>query len=1083
VLLISDLTCLVVEEDNITHSIVEWARAADWSQMPCHPVVQDSVCIRAGTGSAFAEFFGAAMSLVRDPSLARGLIVKVTHALAWALPFVHLLPASNRWYSIRRFTLSPAVLQSSDHLVKSFGFTATVAASKHPLRHLGAAVAPAEPVAVSPNSRVWVEAIKQVVAPWYSSLWLNWKAPEGALDLPLALTDLFYFSNTFINVRNNGADAGSVGILASGLDIVQPAEAAEFGIAQPAEAAHAAKLDLGQPAEAAGLNNAQAAEAAEFDGGHFAEAAELRIARPAGAAQLGLAQPAGAAGATELGITQPARAAELDIARQAVQPVEAPELDISQSPGAAELDIAQPAHDADFNDAQPAHTRTILTVPNRPSELGHMYCGCWRGCNTIIDCERTMQNGICDCCVHGGCYGCGGGCDGDDCGLDPPGHNHGTTVAPASGTEQVILSGVLPSLSSVEPRRCLSRRGESVFTQQTLMYSVTFSWVSIPKVFADGFRVFYTTEGRSDPDGFIAESFRLCAILPGDSVPRLTCRCAAGAADIGAVMVADVRAGAVDDGAVARENCLSPHADIAPNIIVCDSQQRVPIVTADGVRHVRNVGCLAELKQQGATAEELEQATVTGIWGFFCSCPHGNVDGRCREIVGGRGRRCLECSNYAGFDIPLAWFQNVLECRCSCVHCWDRDDSSSNSDSEECQRHGWHEPALDITSLRTGGGDAAAAPDGGALGAADSEVSWVLTHFSKHTAGNNTAMMEQMVHEASQVETCLQCNCTRNLCMHGLCVEHCALNECECIEKSAVRWEHWCVSQSCAMVAMEMTYGMESKTVQKFEVWGEAQKCSEKIDQLEMVYHSLFIQPGQIHNVREAKIEEVRRHYTMVVMAESHGEGRADEIVQQVWDQMVVLAQDQQRMWDQLLMIVDLGGFEFDEDIDFLYEGDVDGERHICIWGLAARRPVAEVCETDAPEEVEQQRRKRVAALVVAADGRQLLQVIADDEFELIMVDGGDKDAVLARLAMVMGEESMRNLTEVSYLGMAYGESLETEFYRVGFGDMGGKELVDRGYAWVEDTLVAACLEEGGALRIGQHFLKRDSIRVSLQKR
>jgi hypothetical protein len=53
--------------------------------------------------------------------------------------------------------------------------------------------------------------------------------------------------------------------------------------------------------------------------------------------------------------------------------------------------------------------------------------------------------------------------------------------------------------------------------------------VSIPDVFVDGSRVFYTPEGRSDPDGLITESFRHCAILPGDSVPPLTCRFAAGA--------------------------------------------------------------------------------------------------------------------------------------------------------------------------------------------------------------------------------------------------------------------------------------------------------------------------------------------------------------------------------------------------------------------------------------------------------------------------------------------------------------------------------------------------------------------------
>ena len=73
------------------------------------------------------------------------------------------------------------------------------------------------------------------------------------------------------------------------------------------------------------------------------------------------------------------------------------------------------------------------------------------------------------------------------------------------------------------------------------------------------------------------------------------------------------------------------------------------------------------------------------------------------------------------------------------------------------------------------------------------------------------------------------------------------------------------------------------------------------MEQLEEVYHSMFMQRGQIHNVKEAELEEVRRYYTMVMMMGNTGQsGVTDE-------KMVQAAQDQQRMWDELQLVIDDG--------------------------------------------------------------------------------------------------------------------------------------------------------------------------------
>jgi hypothetical protein len=107
-----------------------------------------------------------------------------------------------------------------------------------------------------------------------------------------------------------------------------------------------------------------------------------------------------------------------------------------------------------------------------------------------------------------------------------------------------------------------------------------------------------------------------------------------------------------------------------------------PIAETNHTRYVKSLNCIEELKQQGATSTEIERANITGIWGFFCSCPHGCTVGKCVNIVQARNLRCLECANFSGM---IVWFQNVLECRCYCEHCWSYQDS--DSDSEQATQH------------------------------------------------------------------------------------------------------------------------------------------------------------------------------------------------------------------------------------------------------------------------------------------------------------------------------------------------------------------------------------------------------------
>ena len=134
-------------------------------------------------------------------------------------------------------------------------------------------------------------------------------------------------------------------------------------------------------------------------------------------------------------------------------------------------------------------------------------------------------------------------------------------------------------------------------------------------------------------------------------------------------------------------------------------------------------------------------------------------------------------------------------------------------------------------------GGAAEAADGWAAGAADGRAAGA--------AGNSlyTPRMEyirsalrrildsdmqncidawQKLYEAEQKEKCLQCDEQEGLCINEMCDidGHCEMKGCECAGSASVFWEKWCVAQSCAMVAMEQQYGMERKTVRRFDVWG-----------------------------------------------------------------------------------------------------------------------------------------------------------------------------------------------------------------------------------------------------------------------
>lgn len=42
---------------------------------------------------------------------------------------------------------------------------------------------------------------------------------------------------------------------------------------------------------------------------------------------------------------------------------------------------------------------------------------CKMGCNWLLETDLEKQHMLCCYCINDGCYGCGGGCDWDNCGL------------------------------------------------------------------------------------------------------------------------------------------------------------------------------------------------------------------------------------------------------------------------------------------------------------------------------------------------------------------------------------------------------------------------------------------------------------------------------------------------------------------------------------------------------------------------------------------------------------------------------------------------------------------------------------------
>ena len=51
---------------------------------------------------------------------------------------------------------------------------------------------------------------------------------------------------------------------------------------------------------------------------------------------------------------------------------------------------------------------------------------------------------------------------------------------------------------------------------------------------------------------------------------------------------------------------------------------------------------------------------------------------------------------------------------------------------------------------------------------------------------------------------------------------------------------------------------------------------------------------------------------------------------------------DQQRMWDELQMVIDDGVFEHNERVGYMQEGLMEGVRHLCICGVAGKDTVGE---------------------------------------------------------------------------------------------------------------------------------------------
>ena len=94
-------------------------------------------------------------------------------------------------------------------------------------------------------------------------------------------------------------------------------------------------------------------------------------------------------------------------------------------------------------------------------------------------------------------------------------------------------------------------------------------------------------------------------------------------------------------------------------------------------RRIESDACFDDMQEQGASDLELERARLTGVFGFFCICQHGNTSGGCEQVVIARGTKCIRCSSC----IELLWFVNAAECCCHCSHCLGG--STSDSDDEE----------------------------------------------------------------------------------------------------------------------------------------------------------------------------------------------------------------------------------------------------------------------------------------------------------------------------------------------------------------------------------------------------------------
>ena len=62
-------------------------------------------------------------------------------------------------------------------------------------------------------------------------------------------------------------------------------------------------------------------------------------------------------------------------------------------------------------------------------------------------------------------------------------------------------------------------------------------------------------------------------------------------------------------------------------------------------RRIESDACFDDMQEQGASDLELERARLTGVFGFFCICQHGNTSGGCEQVVIARGTKCIRCSS------------------------------------------------------------------------------------------------------------------------------------------------------------------------------------------------------------------------------------------------------------------------------------------------------------------------------------------------------------------------------------------------------------------------------------------------------